>query len=41
MLSLMLDLKLKNLCLIFFFSGHEEGVVLAKVFHRKFCILWF
>ncbi len=32
----MLDLKFKNLCLIFFFSGHEEGVVLAKAFHRKF-----
>jgi hypothetical protein len=35
MLSLMLDLKFKNLCIIFYFSGHEEGVVLAKAFHRK------
>lgn len=31
----MLDLKFKNLCIIFYFSGHEEGVVLAKAFHRK------
>jgi hypothetical protein len=36
MLSLMLDLKFKNLCLILFFNDREEGVVLAKAFHRKF-----
>jgi hypothetical protein len=41
MLSLMLDPKFKSLCLIYYFSGCEEGVVITKKYDRKFLYLMF
>jgi hypothetical protein len=41
MLSLMLDPKFKSLRLIYFFGGCEEGVVIVKIYDRKFLYLMF
>jgi hypothetical protein len=35
MISLMLDLRYKNLCIISSFVGKEQGVVLVEEFDRK------
>jgi len=35
MLSLMLDLKFKSLCLVFSFVGREEGVSIVDEYDRR------
>jgi hypothetical protein len=34
MLALMLDLRFKSLCLVFFFIGHDQGVTIVEKYDR-------